>query len=161
MGDARATACNEMIRRQSPDGVVVDPHKRCLHSGDGAVNQDIGHFAPLNPPKQIQATDRLGGSNDEPIHLPGQQGIGLTSFQFGIFIEIRNDHVIAVWSHRLRNHPGNLGEERMGEFWQQQADGVGAPRHEAARHPIHLVMQFLRAPQHTLAGGCADPALVS
>ena len=49
----------------------------------------------------------------------------------------------------------------MSEFGQQQANGVGAPCHQAARHPIRLVIEFLGAPQHTLARGFADPALVA
>jgi len=69
--------------------------------------------------------------------------------------------LIPVWSHGLRNRPGNLRKKGVGKFGQEQPDGVGAPRHQAASHPVHLIVQLLSAPQYTLAGGRADLPLVS
>jgi hypothetical protein len=119
VSNATASARDKMLRRQSADGEVVGPNEGCLRPSNGAVNQDIGYVSSMNPPEQFQATHGLSRSDNEPVHLPGQQGISLASFQFGIFLEIRNDDVIPLGTHSLRYSARNLGEEGMGEVRQQ------------------------------------------
>ena len=70
MANAAAASRDKMPRRQSADGSVVDPDEGRFQPGDGTVNQDIGYVPLLNSPEQIQTMDWLGGSDDEPIHLP-------------------------------------------------------------------------------------------
>jgi hypothetical protein len=108
-----------MFRRQSADGVVVGANEGCLRSRNGAVNQDIGYVSIMNSPEQFETTDGLSGSDDEAIDLPGQQGISFAPFQFGIFLEIRNNDVIPVGTHSLRYSARNLCKEGMREVRQQ------------------------------------------
>src|SRR5579862_7035687 len=156
MRDYAASSVDEMLRRQSADSMVVGSDKRCLQSRDGPVYQHVWNIPPLNSLEQIEMVDRLGGSDDETIHLPSQKRFGLTQFQFGIFFEIGNDHVVSMRPHRLRHSPSDLGKEGMSEIGQQKSDGVSSPRDQAASHPIHLIIELLRPPQDAFARGHAD-----
>jgi hypothetical protein len=64
VANAAASSLDEMIGRQSANGEVVGPNKRCPQPGDGAVKQNIGYVALLNPLEQIQAMNGLGRSDD-------------------------------------------------------------------------------------------------
>ena len=47
---------------------------------------------------------------------------------------------------------GDFGEEGVHQVGHDQPDHEGAPRRQAARHPVGLVIQLLDAGQHAAAG---------
>src|ERR1700731_888857 len=93
--DLPAPPGDEMLCGQSPDSAIVGPDEGRLQSGDGPVDQNIRHFSRLDLLEESQTSHWLRRRNDQPVYLPGQKGISFAHFQFGIFLGIRNDHVIA------------------------------------------------------------------
>jgi len=79
----------------------------------------------------------------------------------GIFLEIRNDDVIAVRPHRIRNRLGDFREKGWVKSGKQQSDGERYAGSPAARDPVGLIIDFFASPQDALPGSGADLALVA
>ena len=112
MRNSTATPLDEVGRGQLADGLVVGPYETGLHSRNRAINQDERHLSPLHVRESLGS--RLRRCQDQPVHLSRQQRLGFVSFQFGIFVEIRNDDVITMRPHGFRHRLGNLREKEDG-----------------------------------------------
>ena len=57
-----------------------------------------------------------------------------------------------MFSHRGRKRLGHLGEKRMEQIWNHQANQITATSDKAAGSKVGLVIQFLNALQDTFPG---------
>ena len=141
MRNATATPLDQVGRSQLADGLVIDSDETGLHSSDGAIDQNERNLPLLHVAKALAPGLRRG--QNQPVHLPGQQRLGFVSLQLGVFLEIRNDDVIAMRSDCLGYCFGDFREKRMGEVGQQQSNGKGAPGYQTAGDPVGLIVQGL------------------
>ena len=154
--DAAAAAFDQVLGRQPANRFIVGPHVGRVHARDSAVHQHIRHAARFDPREYVFRIRRLGRRQNEPIHLTRQQAVDFAGLQARIFFGIADHHVVTQRPHGAGYTFGDLGKERMHQVRHHQAYHECAPRRQAARHPVGLVVEFLDTGEHPATGFGTD-----
>ena len=73
VADSLAAARNQMLGRQSANGTIIRANKAGPYPPNRTIDQNIWSLALMHTLEQIQLPERLRGSDDQAIDLPGKQ----------------------------------------------------------------------------------------
>ena len=156
VGDAAASALDQVAGGEAADGFIVGADIGCVGIGEAAVDQDVGHAAGFDAFEEAEGRGRLGGGEQQAIHLAGQQAVHFAGLDGAIFFGVADHDVVAERADGGGDALGDFGEEGVHQVGHDQADHEGAARGQTARHPVGLVVEFLDAGQHAAARFGAD-----
>ena len=151
VGDPPAAALDQMLGRQPANSLVIGAHVGRAWARNSAVHQHVRHPARFDFREYFFRVRRLHRRQDQAIHLARQQTFDLARLQAGIFFGIADHHVVTERPHGAGYAFGDFGEKRVHQVRHHQPHDERAPRRQAARHPIGLVVQFLDAGENAAA----------
>ena len=128
VGDAAASLFNQVRGGQHADFFVLhSDHPIGVEARRHAVDQNVGNFAAAQGGEQPAPAVGLGGSDDQAVHIAGNQQLDLALFHLGIFVRVGDDDLVAERLELARYSLRHFGEKRMHQVRDHQADHIRTP----------------------------------
>ena len=159
--DAPASLLDQVLGGECSDFLVPRSHIVHLRARRHAIDQHIGNFAATQRLGRALAPVGLCRRDDQPVHAARHQQLDLPLLGLRVLIRVRYDDLIAERPQLARHARRHLGEERVHQIGDHEAHHVSAPRDQAARNPVRLVVQLARALDDFLARFFTDIAVAS
>ncbi len=143
------------VRDEIPYGSPpVRADDRHVHTGDPAVDED--HRRP--GPRRLQHAGgaAVGGGDEEPVDPPVEQRRDVVVLEVGPLVGVADDDAVAEGAGLLLDGTGQLGEVRVHDVADDQAEGAGLVGAQRPGDGVGAVAQRLDGGQHAGAGGGAD-----
>ena len=113
-------------------------------------------------PKRRQALQQVGvaggvdGGEDDAVDLPLAEHLDLGALLGGVLVGAAEQQPVAARARDRLEAGDDLDEERVHQVGNDDAEGVGAAKREAAGDGVHLVAELGHLRQHAGARRVAD-----